>query len=275
MLGPPGRSRACPLPSIAACLGRHAPTQVIALTSSWSALLPFLAKLERYGRLPADDREALLLLPHSLRTVIRGVHILREGERATTCCVVLAGYACRYKILPNGSRQILSVHMKGDGVDLQNAFIPVPDYNLLTLTAAEVALIPAAAIAEMLVDRPAIARALCIDMLLDAAIQREWTVNVGRRNARTRIAHFLCELGTRYETSGMGERDRYPFPLTQEQVGDVTGLTPVHVNQVFQSLRADNLLATEDRTLVVRDWPGLAAAGGFRSDYLNHARGNG
>jgi CRP-like cAMP-binding protein len=248
---------------------------VIALKTSSSALLPFLAKLEGYGRLPAEDREALLQLPHSQRTLSRSGHILREGESATTCCVILDGYACRHKILPNGSRQILSVHMKGDGVDLQNAFIPVPDYNLQTLTAAEVALIPVAAIAEIMASRPAIARAFFIEMLLDAAIQREWTVNVGRRDARTRIAHFLCELGVRCETAHTGERMRYPFPITQEHVADVTGLTPVHVNRVFQSLRADDLLATGDRTLVVKDWPALAAAGAFRSDYLNPVRGMG
>ncbi len=237
-----------------------------------SVLLPFLMKLERHASFGDAAREAILGLPHSLRRLDAGSTLVREGDRATHCCIVLSGMACRHKILSNGARQILSVHIKGDGVDLQNALLTRTDYNMQALTRTEVALVPAAAVSALIGSSPDIARALWVETLLDASIQREWTVNVGRRDGRSRVAHLLCELGVRLEAAKLGERQRYDLPLTQEQLADVTGLTAVHVNRVLQELRGSRLISREKSPLRIDDWERLADAGGFHSAYLHPAQ---
>jgi CRP-like cAMP-binding protein len=146
------------------------------------------------------------------------------------------------------------------------------EHNAQALTCVEVAVIPAQAIGELLNSRPSVARALWIETLIHASIQREWTVNVGRRDARTRIAHLLCELGIRQEAAGLADRDRYVLPLTQEQLADATGLTAVHVNRVLQGLAGDGLITREKRSLTMRDWHRLADTGQFTPDYLQPAQ---
>lgn len=241
----------------------------IILAEPSSALLPFLAKLERHTDLGTADRQAILALPYSPRRLDQGSVLFREGERATHCCIVLSGIACRHKILDNGARQILSVHIKGDAVDLQNALLAQTDYNLQALTRAEVAVVPAGTVKALISASPGAARALWIETLLDASIQREWTLNVGRRDSRSRVAHLLCELGVRLEAAELGERQRFDLPLTQEQLADVTGLTAVHVNRVLQNLRGAGLISREKSPLRVDNWNRLADAGDFRSTYLH------
>jgi CRP-like cAMP-binding protein len=108
-----------------------------------------------------------------------------------------------------------------------------------------------------------------VETLVDGSIQREWTANVGRRNARARIAHLLCEIGLRVEAAGVAERRRYDLPLTQEQLGDATGLTAVHVNRVLQALTSDGVIGRDKRSVEVQSWERLAEVGDFRSSYLH------
>jgi CRP-like cAMP-binding protein len=233
-----------------------------------SLLLPLVAKLAAHAPLSDADRDAILSLPHEIVEIEAGRYLFREGDRATNCNVVLSGFACTHKLLPDGSRQILAVHMKGDGIDLQNALMILMDHNAQALTALEVAVIPAQAIGELMNGRPSVARTLWIETLIHASIQREWTVNLGRRDARTRIAHLLCELGIRQEAAGLADRDRYVLPLTQEQLADATGLTAVHVNCVLKGLAADGLITRERRSLNMQDWHRMADSGQFAPDYL-------
>ncbi|HEX9965497.1 MAG TPA: Crp/Fnr family transcriptional regulator [Allosphingosinicella sp.] len=235
-------------------------------------LLPLVAKLATHVPLSNADRDAILSLPHKIVVIDAGRYLFREGDRATNCNVILSGFACTHKILPDGSRQILAVHMKGDGIDLQNALMVLMEHNAQALTSVEVAVIPAQAIAEVVSSRPSVARAIWIETLIHASIQREWTVNVGRRDARTRIAHLLCELGIRQEAAGLADRDRYVLPLTQEQLADATALTAVHVNRVLQGLAGDGLITREKRSLNMQDWHRMADAGQFTPDYLQPAQ---
>ena len=232
------------------------------------ALRPFVNKLETHSVLEQEDRDAIMALPAQLRALESGAYLFREGDLAAHCCVILSGFACRHKIVAGGARQILSVHMRGDGVDLQNAFLPLGDHSIQTLTRVEVAFIPAEKVREAALARPLIGRAMWSETLLDAAIQREWTANVGRRDSRTRIAHLLCELGLRQENVGLSDRRLYSLPMTQEQLADATGLTPVHVNRTLQALRAEGVIAREKRTIDIADWDHLTRIGDFRMSYL-------
>jgi CRP-like cAMP-binding protein len=119
-------------------------------------------------------------------------YMVREGDKPQHCCVMLSGFAFRHKVAGNGGRQILSIHMKGDVADLQNSLLGKADHNLQALNHVEAALIPVEAIQEIAFSRPAIGQAMWYETLVDASIFREWTLNVGRRDARTRAAHLYA-----------------------------------------------------------------------------------
>ena len=155
-------------------------------------------------------------------------------------------------------------------VDLQNSLLGHADHGVQMLTAGKIAMIAREEISRVAFERPAIGRAMWIDTLVDAAIFREWVANIGRRDAETRIAHLLCEFAVRLKVAGLGEQTNYELPMTQEQLADATGLTPVHVNRTLQHLGAIGLIERNDpRRIVIGDWRKLAEAGDFDSGYLH------
>lgn len=235
-----------------------------------SNLQPLADKLGYRYKLDAADRAAILALPFELRALERSQFIVRERERATHSCVMLSGYSIRSKLTATGARQILSVHMKGEAVDLQNSLLDVADHSVQMLTPGKVAMIPRQEVIRLTMARPAVAHAMWIDTLVDGSIFREWIMNVGRRDARTRIAHLLCEFALRLKLAGLGRDNDYELPMTQEQLADTTGLTAVHVNRTLKTLEAERLIdRSNPRAIHVGDWRKLADAGDFDSQYLH------
>ena len=229
-----------------------------------------VSRLAYHRPLSANDRAALLALPHTLRTFERNHYVVREYERATHSCVLLRGYAVRTKVVVGGGRQICSVHMKGEIVDLQNSLLGKADHSVQMLTAGQVAMIPREALEQIAFERPDVGKAMWIDTLVDASIFREWIANVGRRDARTRVAHLMCELALRLKVAGLGQQTNYEVPMTQEQIADATGLTPVHVNRTIKGLEAEALIERSNpRFITIGDWKKLAEAGDFDSNYLH------
>jgi CRP-like cAMP-binding protein len=237
--------------------------------------LAYWAKLDTYwGAFTTDDAEALLGLPHRTKRVERQGYIVREREKTIHSCVMLSGYAIRHKIVMGGSRQIVAVHMKGDLVDLQNSFLGVADHSVQMLTDSRVAFIPREAIKQLAFERPNVGMAMWHDTLVDGSVFREWIANVGRRDAPTRIAHFLCEFSLRLKVAGLGQEAHYELPMTQEQIADCVGLTPVHVNRTLKALEAENLIERKtSRVITIGDWRKLAEAGDFDSSYLHLRHG--
>ena len=231
--------------------------------------MPMLRKLERSTHFGGADREALLALPHHVRRVAAGAHLVRDGDRPENCCVLLSGFAYRHKITGEGGRQVIAIHMTGDFVDLQNSLLHVADHNVQMLTDGDVAFIPRDTIRELALARPAIGLALWTDTMVDSSIFREWVVNVGRRDARTRIAHILCEFSLRLEAAGLAKDHRYELPMTQEQLADAVGLTSVHVNRVLRQLAEEGLISRNKRAIVIEDWGRMRDAGDFNERYLH------
>ena len=239
---------------------------------SSSALQPMVRKLQLWKELEAAELEAILALPHQVSALDAGKYIVREGECTTQSCLLLDGFAHRHKLASDGARSISAVHMKGDVVDLQNSLLERADHSVQALTKVEVAFIPREAIVDIAFRLPRIGLAMWYDTLVDASIFREWILNIARRDAQTRIAHVICEFGLRLEALGLGDRHSYEFPLTQEQLADATGLTPVHVNRSLMELQAKGLITRTVRYVAVANWSMLAEAGEFDNAYL-HLRG--
>jgi CRP-like cAMP-binding protein len=230
-----------------------------------------LRKLSKWAAFNQQDEQALLALPHETRTIGKGNYIVRDGDRPTRSCVLLSGFAYRHKLVGNGGRQILSVHMSGDVVDLQNSLLRIADHDVQALTEAVVAFIPTDAVKELAFSRPAVGMAMWYDTLVDASVHREWTANVGRRDSRTRMAHLLCEFGVRLQDAGLGSVCSYEMPMTQEQLADCTGLTPVHVNRTLKSFDREGLTQRTLRSVSIDDWEALAKVGDFDTRYLHLA----
>lgn len=228
-----------------------------------------IRKLESISDLSEDDKLALTKLPLEMRTLAEGVDIVREGDRPSHACLIVEGLACRYRILGEGQRQIMSFHMAGDVPDLQSLHIRTMDHSLGTLTPLAAAFIPHTALHELLLARPSLTVAFWRDTLIDAAVFREWLAGVGRRSAHARVAHLLCELFMRMKAVGLVDGETMDLPVTQAELGDSLGLSAVHINRVMQDLRADGLIGGRGRTLVVSDWPALKAVGDFDSGYLH------
>jgi CRP-like cAMP-binding protein len=232
-------------------------------------LQPMVEKLQQWRPLGEGDREALLALPYRAIRLRPQEYIVREGDTPQHSCLMLSGYTFRHKVAGNGGRQVFSIHMKGDMADLQNSLLGTADHNLQALSHVEAALIPVEAIQRIAFDRPAIGRAMWYETLVDASIFREWTLNVGRRDARTRTAHLLCEFSLRLQVAGLGERCNYELPMTQEQLADALALTSVHTNRTLMGLGEEGLISRTNRAVRIEDWGRLAGIGDFDSGYLH------
>lgn len=239
------------------------------LLSLAPTLRPMIERLRLRADLSLADADAVLALPHRRTFLDHGTYIVREGDHVDRCCVMLAGFVYRHKVVGSGARQILSVHLRGDIIGLQSSLLEQADHNVQALTRIEVAFIPRQAILDLCGRYPMVARAIWADTLVDASLFREWIANVGRRTARQRIAHLFCELALRQEAAGLCEGPDYSWPMTQEQIGDATGLTSVHVNRVLQGLRAEGLIRTAKQRVTILDWDNLQEAADFNCAYLH------
>ena len=215
------------------------------------------------------ERAALSALPVSVREFDPGQYLLREGDRPKYCSFLKSGFVYRHKIVGDGGRQIVAVHVPGDFVDAQNILLEQSDHNIQALTDTVMYMIPAEDFIAAAMAHPAIAKAVWRETLIEAAILREWVANVGRRDARARTAHMLCEMAVRREAAGLGSRETFDLPMTQEQLGDTLGLTAVHVNRTLKTLESDGLITRNKRSVTVANWRELRSVGDFTANYLH------
>ncbi|HEY9217836.1 MAG TPA: Crp/Fnr family transcriptional regulator [Phenylobacterium sp.] len=230
---------------------------------------PLYLKLAALGRLTEDDLRALRAQFTTTRDVAAGIDIVREGERPSTVVLLLKGFACRYKALPDGRRQILSFHIPGDILDLHGLLFGDMDHSVGAIQPCRVSMAPHDTMRELLERRPELSRVLWRDTLVDSAVFREWMVGMGRRHALERIAHLLCEVYARCEAAGLAKLGQCDLPLTQAELADSLGLSVVHVNRVLQQLRATGFITLRRGILRIHDWEGLKGAGGFHGGYLH------
>ncbi|GEO19324.1 Crp/Fnr family transcriptional regulator [Microvirga aerophila] len=231
-------------------------------------------KLEAFGPLPDADKRLLDEIIRDARSVKPRTDLIREGETPNDVNLILEGFACRYKMTPNGTRQIVAYLVPGDFCDLHVFILKAMDHTIATLSQCQVVKIPRPRILALM-ERPAIARAFWWAALVDEATLREWLINVGVRTAEQRVAHLLCELLLRLETVGLTNGDTYELPITQAELADTVGLTAVHVNRVLQRLRGDGLITLKGKNLVILDVARLKALSGFNPNYLHLSDQNG
>lgn len=234
-----------------------------------SPLALMVRKLETHACLQPADRAAILALPHMVSTYEASAYLVREGDTPDHCTVLLSGFAYRQKLTGSGMRQIVAVQVPGDTLDLEHLFLPVADHNVQALTQADVATIPRIALRDLAASRPAIGKAVFVSTLIEGSIAREWVLNIGRRDARSRLAHLLCEFAVRLDALGLSGDDGYELPMTQEQLADALGLTAVHVNRTIKGLEAEGLITRNQRRISFPCWNALREVADFSTRYLH------
>jgi CRP-like cAMP-binding protein len=233
------------------------------------AMNALIRKMENIATLSDEERQAILSLPVKTRLLPPRQDIVRDGDKPSQCCLLLSGWACRYRIVSEGKRQIFSFHVAGDIPDLQSLHIHTMDHSLATLTGAQVAFIPHESLRDLTARFPNLAASLWRDTLIDAAIFREWMVGMGRRSAYQQVAHLFCELYLKLQAVGLADSYRCPLPVTQIDLGDALGLSNVHVNRVLQEMRREKLITLRGSTLVIESWDELLRLSQFDPTYLH------
>lgn len=237
-------------------------------TSNHSAHERFLERLLRRSPLSHDEQTGILKLRSHASQAAAHRDIVSPGASVDHACLIVDGLAARYDQMRDGQRQITALHIPGDMCDLHSVVAPTAAWGIAALTTTTVLHIPHSDLRALANAYPAVALAFWRDTTADASILAKWTSNLGRRDARARLSHLLCEMGMRMELAGLASRTSYPFAATQEQLADALGLTSVHVNRTLQGLRKDEIVRAEQRTIRIADWERLVAIAEFQPDFL-------
>jgi CRP-like cAMP-binding protein len=227
-----------------------------------------LLKLRARDDLSAEEEQAIRASVSEVIEFPPDKTIIRAGDRLTSSTLLLDGILCRYKDLSEGQRQITELHVTGDFADLHSFTLKRLDHNVMTLTRCRIALVPHDRLKTITRDHPHLTRLYWFSTNLDAAIHREWEVSLGRRSAISRMAHLFCELRVRLGIVGQAEESGYALPLTQTDLAECLGLTPVHVNRTLKELRERGLLAFRGGRVDIQDLPGLERVAEFDPAYL-------
>lgn len=232
------------------------------------ALETMARRLTENAGLNASDRDAVLGLLGRAETYAVGDLIVQQGVQCRQAAIILDGFAYGEVSWRNDLRQIVAFHLIGDLLDLHGALTGISGETVIAATDCKIAAISAEALANLIESRPQIGRALWIETLAEAAIAREWIMNVGQRSARQRLAHLCCELAWRAREAGLGDGQSFPLPITLQQLADATGLTRLHVNHTLQKLEADGLVVRVGPDVHVLDAAQLRQEADFHEQYL-------
>lgn len=225
-------------------------------------------RLEAVTGLSDADRHLIGRLPLTVRNFTADQDIVRAGEISTECWLLLDGYLYRHKATSDGRRQILSLYVPGDIPDLASLYLERSDHTLSSLGPVVAAQVQHGVLREILAASPTLARALLREMLVDAAICREWVLNIGTRQAVSRVAHLLCEITTRLQIVGLARDFSFNLPMSQADIGEATGISTVHANRVVQELRSRGAIEWRHRNLRILDWDALMSIADFSPAYL-------
>jgi CRP-like cAMP-binding protein len=233
-----------------------------------SALALYLDRVLLRSTLSTEERDAIVALPAQAAEVEVEHDFVRVGDHLTHACLIVDGLVGRFAQIRNGNRSIVALHIPGDMADLHSVVLPHVTWALHAMTRSTILRVPHSALRDLAARHPAIATAFWRDCMVDAGMLAQWAVNIGRKDAVARVAHLLCEVATRYAAIGLSSQGRFTFPITQTNLADAVGLTPVHLNRVLKRLKDERIATKEQDSVVVHDWDRLATMGEFDATYL-------
>jgi CRP-like cAMP-binding protein len=227
-----------------------------------------LKKLRARDRVSPEEEEAIRGLVSEVIDVQADKTVVREGEELQNSLLLLSGWLARAKDLPGGERQLAELHVAGDFADLHGFTLKRLDHDVIAITPCKLALVPHERLNDITEKLPHLTRLFWLMTNIDASIQREWTLSLGRRSAIARMAQLFCELNTRLGVVGLSPNDSYDLPLTQVELGECLGLTSVHVNRTLQELRRRGLVEMQGGRLTIISLDELKSVAEFDAGYL-------
>ena len=233
-----------------------------------------IRKLENFAELTEEEKRALYEAAGPVRSLGSHEDLLREGEHANGVSVVVSGFACRHKMLPDGRRQIIGYFLPGDMCDARVFILKKMDHTISTLAPSSVTVLSREAILDITSRYPRLTRAFWWNTLVEEAIGRQWLVSIGQRTALERIAHLFCEIYVRLQSVGLATPEGCELPVTQSELADTVALSTVHVNRTLKELRRVGLVSMSSKSLVIHDFAGLRSLAMFDPGYL-HLEGEG
>lgn len=229
----------------------------------------FLAKLRARDDVSAEEEQALRGVLTTTRSYKRGACVVRTGEEIFNSMLLIEGYSCRSKVMRDGSRQILELNIPGDFVDLHGLLLHRLDHNIEALTDCAFALAPHDQLRTITAQYPHLTRLLWKQTVIDAAIHRETVTSIARRSALARIAHFFVEVQTRLAVIGRDSSGGFDLPINQLELGELTGLTPVHVSRTLKVLREHGQVTFRRGRVTIHDPAALRETAEWDPLYLS------
>jgi len=230
---------------------------------------PLARKLANFVALSDVELEVLDGLHQRRRNFIAGRDLVHQGQTHPAAYILADGWVCSYKLLRDGSRQVVDFQIPGDFLGLRSVLFRTADHNIEPVTAVEASEVLESDLLQAFSTTPRLATALLWAASRDEAMVVEHLVGIGRRDALERTAHFLIELSVRLTLVGLGTRDGYSCPLTQYHLADALGLSAVHVNRVLRKLREDDLLTFQMGQVTIHDFDALVELAEFDRSYLD------
>jgi len=231
---------------------------------------PFARKLSAFVALPPSDLAALSDVYKRRRKFAVGRDMVHDGQTDQAAYIIASGWVCSYKLLADGSRQIVDIQIPGDFLGLRSVLFRTADFNAQPITPVEASEVRAVDLLAAFSQTPRLATAILWAVSRDTAMVVEHLVNLGRRTAMERTAHFLLELGARLRLVGLGDKTGYKCPLSQYLLADTLGLSSVHINRVLRDLRETGLLTFQKGRVTFDDYDGLVTLANFDRGYLDH-----
>jgi CRP-like cAMP-binding protein len=228
-----------------------------------------IRNLSNHDIVSEDEQSLLRSLAARERAYEVDEDLVSENSRPTYSTQLVEGFAARYKLTPDGTRQITALHVPGDFVDLHAFLLKTMDHGIIALSPCRVMQIDHTDLQTVTEKAPHLTRLLWLKTIIDGAIHREWIVAMGRRSKRAHLAHLLCELHMRLEAMGLTQGLSFYFPLSQGEMADVLGLSLVHMNRTIQNLRKDGLISWINHTVTILDWDELRNIADFDPTYLS------
>jgi CRP-like cAMP-binding protein len=234
---------------------------------------PLLRKLSNFAALSEEESTAIVDSCRDVREVGAREDVISQGDRTGGVKLLLEGFACRYKTLEDGRRQIVAYFVPGDLCDLRVFILKRMDHSIGAIAPSKVATIAPDNVLKLMHSYPTLTRALWWSTLVEEAIAREWIVNMGQRNALERTAHLFCELLYRFRAVGLNQGLSCTLPLTQVELAETLGLSAVHVNRTLQELRRQKLITLDDGRLTIQNLRILEELSFFSADSLHLEHG--
>ena len=254
-------------------LHQGSPLRVARFTELASPVMqnsPLARKLGAFVALSDEDLATLERLHQRRRSFVAGVDLVHQGQAGQSAYILAKGWVCSYKLLPNGGRQIVDFQVPGDFLGLRSVLFRTADHNIEPVTPVEASEVIITDLLDAFARTPRLATAVLWAASRDEAMVVEHLVNIGRRNALERTAHYLLEFGARLKLVGLSTRTGYDCPLSQYMLADALGLSAVHVNRVLRQLREMGLLTFQKGHVTFDEFDGLVSLADFDKAYLDH-----